>query len=97
MPPEHVELIQALVARREPRRGQTTHRIAPLGLALAVLTAPLGLVYGWQIVTRAGAASGEPGDALADGDEPAPAPAATRPTKRRAGSRLRPTMPRAPN
>jgi tetratricopeptide (TPR) repeat protein len=66
---------QALAARLERHRGTTTHRLSPLGLLLAVLTAPFGLVYGWQIVTRAGAAGGTPSD---PDDAPvlAPAPAA---------------------
>lgn len=67
---------QALAARMERQRGTTTHRLSPLGLLLAILTAPFGLVYGWQIVTRAGSAGG----GSADLDEPAaaavPAPAA---------------------
>ncbi len=66
------ELAQAVVAGREARRGRTTVQVAPLGLLLAVLTAPLGLVYGWQIVTRAGAADGAPGDAPAAGVDPVP-------------------------
>ena len=68
------ELAQALAARREPRRGATTHQVAPLGLLLAVLTAPLGLVYGWQVVTRAGAAGAPPSDSAPDADEATPAP-----------------------
>jgi tetratricopeptide (TPR) repeat protein len=64
---------QALAARLERQRGTTTHRLSPLGLLLAVLTAPFGLVYGWQIITRAGAAGGTPSDL---DDTPVPALAA---------------------
>jgi tetratricopeptide (TPR) repeat protein len=62
---------QALAARLERNRGTTTHRLSPLGLVLAIITAPFGLVYGWQIVTRATAAGGSPTDL----DEPVPTPA----------------------
>ena len=62
---------QALAARLERNRGTTTHHLSPLGLLLAILTAPFGLVYGWQIVTRATGAGGSPADLDAP---PAPAP-----------------------
>jgi Flp pilus assembly protein TadD len=68
---------QALAARLERHRGTTTHQLSPLGLLLAVLTAPFGLVYGWQIVTRATAAGNTPSD-LDDAPVPAPAARASR-------------------
>ncbi len=83
------EGVQALTARMERTRGTTTHHLSPLGLLLAIVTAPFGLVYGWQIVTHAGAAAGA-GDA---DDVAASTPAA--PPAARGGRPATPATPAA--
>ncbi|HMA33959.1 MAG TPA: hypothetical protein VKY74_05700, partial [Chloroflexia bacterium] len=51
-----------LAVRFERQPGTVQTGLWPLGLLLTILGAPLGLLYGWVVTTRAGAQPGPAGD-----------------------------------